>query len=269
MKAQITLTVSESKRLIAKAVKEHPLVNEALEKGVVAIGLGSTNACIVEEILGKEIEKERYVAGLVDKLGTCVVPSKQRLKAVVLEKGEVIEETLDSVVRRMKNTDVFIKGANALDMDGIAGVMMASLTGGTIAQVLGVIKARGVKLLIPVGLEKLVPHSIEEVSKIAGIYEMDYSAGVPVGVMPMSGEVLTEIEAFELLAGVSVYVIGSGSIGGQSGVITMILDGEDAEVKKAVQIVEEIKGEKVIASLRGKCNNCYYRYCPQNTRGGK
>ena len=269
MKAQITLTVSESKRLIAKAVKEHSLVKEALEKGVVAIGFGSTNAYVVEEILGRDIEKERYVAGLVDEHGTCVVPSEERIKAVALEKGEVIEEALDSVVKRMKNTDVFIKGANALDKEGIAGVMMASLTGGTIANVLGIIKARGVKLLIPVGLEKLIPNSIEDVSKIAGIYEMDHSSGIPVGVMPMSGDVITEIEAFELLAGVRVYVIGSGSIGEQSSVITMILEGGNGEVKKAVQIMEAVKGEKIISSLRGKCNNCYYRYCPRNMRGEK
>lgn len=269
MKAQITLTVGESKRLIAKAVKEHPLVKKALKNGIIAIGLGSTNAYVVEELLGEKIEKERYVAGLVDAHGTCVVPSGRRLKAVVLEKGKVIEEPLDSVVKHMMREDVFIKGANALDMDGIAGVMMASLTGGTIAQVLGVLKARGVKLLIPVGLEKLVPHSIEEVSKIAGIYEMDYSSGVPVGIMPVSGEVITEIEALELLAGVSAFVIGSGSIGGQPGVVTMVLEGSKEEVNKAVKIVEEIKGEGTVASLRGECSNCYYRYCPQNTGGEK
>jgi hypothetical protein len=268
MKAQVTLTVAESKRLIARAVKEHPLVKEALKDGIVAIGLGSTNAYVVEELLGRRIEKERYIAGLVDERGTCVVPSDKRLKAVVLEKGEVIEENLESVVKRMKNRDVFIKGANALDSEGIAGVMMASLTGGTIAQVLGVIKARGVRLIIPVGLEKLIPGSIEEVSTKAGIYEVDYSAGIPVGIMPVSGEVITEVEAFRILAGVEALSLGAGSIS-EPGARTFLLVGDEAGVKKAISLFEEIKGEKDVASLRGNCSNCYYSYCPWNKGGAR
>ncbi len=57
MKAQISLTTSESKRLIAKAVKEHPKVKNALENGIVAIALGSTNAFVAEEILGERLKK--------------------------------------------------------------------------------------------------------------------------------------------------------------------------------------------------------------------
>jgi len=265
MKAQITLTVSESKRLIAKAIKEHPLVKKALSDGIIAIGLGSTNALVVEELLGKNIDKSRYVAGFVDTVGTCVVPLDERIPAIALENGKIIKEDLINLTKRMKNNDVFIKGANALDNDGIAGVMMASLTGGTISLVLGTIKARGIKLLIPVGLEKLVPGSIEETSKIAGIYEMDYASGVPVGLMPVSGEVITEIESFKLLSGVQTYVIGSGSIGQQASVITLILYGGRTKVKKAINIVESLRGEQDIPSKRGACSNCYYR-CPKNIK---
>lgn len=266
MKAQITLTVSESKRLIAKAVKEHPIVKQALEEGIVAIGLGSTNAYVVEEILGKGIEKERYIAGLVDGQGACVVPMERRLQAVILEKGKIIEEKLESVVKRMRNSDVFIKGANALDRHSIAGVMMASLTGGTIAHVLGVIKARGIKLIIPVGLEKLIPDSIEEVSKVAGIYEVDYADGIPVGIMPVSGEVITEVEAFHILAGARAISLGSGSIG-ESGARTFLLMGEEEQVREAIRIFKGIQGEKNIPSLRGNCASCYYKYCPKSKGG--
>jgi hypothetical protein len=266
MKAQVTLTVAESKRLIAKAVKKHPLVEEALKRGVVAIALGSTNAYIVEEVLGQRIERERYVAGLVDSVGACVVPRGERLETVYFEKGEAKRGDLNEIVTRMNHRDVFIKGANALDMYGTAGVMMASLTGGTIAKVLGVIKARGINLLIPVGLEKLIPESVDEVSMAAGIYGVEYSSGIPVGLMPVSGEVITEKEAFKILSGVEALSLGAGSLG-EPGARTFLLLGEEGQVKKAVDVFKEVKGEKGVASLRGDCSRCHYSQCPRNKGG--
>lgn len=265
MKAQFTLAAPESKRLIGRAVKEHEWVKKALKNGIVAIALGSTNAFIAEEILGRRIKKEKYVAGFIDEYGTCVVPASKRLKSIILEKGRIIEENIEEVVKRMKNDDVFIKGANALDFEGTAGVMMASLTGGTIASVLGVIKARGIKLIIPVGLEKLIPHSVDEISRAAGIYEVGYSTGIPVGIMPVSGEIITEIEAFEILTGLSAVSIGSGSIGSSS-CRTFLVEGEEKKVRKAIKLVEEIKGEKEIRVLRGNCTTCAYTYCPLNKK---
>ncbi len=257
MKAQFTLSIPESKRLIGRAVKEHKWVRKALKDGIVAVALGSTNAFVAEEILGRKIKKEKYIAGFIDEYGTCVVPASERLKSIVLEKGRIMEEDIENAVKRMKNNDVFIKGANALDFEGTAGVMMASLTGGTIGSVLGVIKARGIKLIIPVGLEKLIPHSIDEISKAAGIHEISYSTGIPVGIMPVSGEVITEIEAFEILAGVSAVSMGWR---------TFLVDGEEKKVRKAIKLVEEIKGEKEIKVLRGNCATCVYIYCPLNKK---
>ena len=267
MKAQVTLTVAESKRLIAKAVKEHPLVRDAMKNGIVAVALGSTNAYVLEELLGKKIERERYVAGLVDRAGACVVPGDKRLETVYFEKGSAKTGDLSELVTRMDNNDVFIKGANAIDIYGIAGVMMASLTGGTIAQVLGVIKARGINFLVPVGLEKLIPDSVEEVSMAAGIYGVDYSSGIPVGLMPVSGEVITEIEAFKILSGADALSLGAGSLD-EPGARTFLLIGDDEEVEKAVAVFEEVKGEKGVGSLRGNCSECSYTHCPRN-KGGK
>lgn len=266
MKAQVTLTVAESKRLIAKAVKEHPAVKDAMKKGIVAVALGSTNAYVLEELLGERIERERYVAGLVDKVCACVVPRNKRLETVFFEKGVAKEGDLSEVVRRMDNRDVFIKGANALDIYGIAGVMMASLTGGTIAQVLGIIKARGINFLVPVGLEKLIPDSVEEVSMAAGIYGVDYSSGVPVGLMPVSGEVITEVEAFKILSGADALSLGAGSLG-EPGARTFLLLGDDEEVGRAVAVFEDVKGEKGVAALRGNCGDCPYTHCPRNKGG--
>lgn len=264
MKAQVTLAIPESKRLIGKALREHPLVKKALKEGIVAIGSGSTNAYVVEEITKDDIEKERYVAGFIYEEGACIVPQGERMKSVILEKGKIIDGSLENVAKRMGVGDVFIKGANALDYDGIVGVMMASLTGGTIGDVLGILKAKGVKLIMPVGLEKLVPHSVSDASNIAGIYEMDYSDGVPVGIMPVSGEIITELEAFEILSHVDAICIGSGGIGRGEGSKTFILEGSKEDVSKAISIFESIRGEKALTPIPGNCSTCVYKYCPRN-----
>lgn len=261
MKAQFSLTSSESKRLIGRSVSQHPMVKKALKKGIVAIGLGSTNAFVIEEVLKKKIEKERYVAGFVDDKGPCVVPVSKRLPEVVLKNGKIVKEKPCEIVKKMKPEDVFIKGANALDFDGIAGVMMASETGGTVAEVIGVIKARGVNLIIPVGLEKLIPYSINEVSNATGIFKADYSLGIPVGVMPVAGEVVTEIEALERL-GVNAIVIGSGGLGDGEASKAFQIEGEEKEVKRTINAIKNIKGEKRVEALRGSCKTCVYKHCP-------
>jgi hypothetical protein len=260
MKAQFSLTSSESKRLIGKSVSQHPKVKKALNKGIVAIGLGSTNAFVIEEILKKKIEKERYVAGFVDEKGPCVVPVSERIPEVVLKNGKVVKERPSEVVKKMKAADVFIKGANALDSGGIAGVMMASETGGTVAEVLGVIKARGINLIIPIGLEKLIPYSIDEISNDAGIYEVDYCIGIPVGIMPVAGEIITEIEALESF-GVDAFAIGSGGLGDGEGSKTFQIEGEKKKVRRVIDVIRKIKGEKRVEALRGNCKTCVYKHC--------
>jgi len=37
------------------------------------------------------------------------------------------------------------------------------------------------------------------------------------------------------------------------------------KVKKAINIVDSIRGEQDITSKRGACSNCYYR-CPKNIK---
>ena len=50
-----SLTVSESKRLIAKGVAAADYVRRAMKEGTLAVGSGSTNGYVVEEIAGAAI----------------------------------------------------------------------------------------------------------------------------------------------------------------------------------------------------------------------
>jgi hypothetical protein len=57
MKAQVTLTTAESKKLLAKAVATTSLVRNAKKRGIVAIHPGSTTYFLVKELTGN-IRKE-------------------------------------------------------------------------------------------------------------------------------------------------------------------------------------------------------------------
>jgi len=266
IKAQITLTVSESKRLIAKAVVKHEKVKNALKNGIVALPHGSTNAYIVEEILNKKIEKEKYIAGVIIESGACVVSKEKRISSFVFEKGKAINESVEEVVKRMGADDVFIKGANLIDVYGNAGVMLGSEVGGTIGRTIGTILARGINMIIPVGLEKLVPGDVFEIAKRTGINKVDLSLDMPFGIMPLCGEVITEIEALKILGGedIEVIVSGSGGISGGEGAKCFLIEGRKERVKKLFEVVKSIKGEKNIAGLKRNCKSCIYKHCPNN-----
>jgi len=244
--ADVVLTVSESKRLIAKGVASMPCVREALRSGLVVISTGSTNAYVVEEILGKKINKPSYVTGKVVPWG--MDPSKplssERMPDVILKDGQVIEG-MDrfQAVREMGPGDVFIKGANALNYERrVAGVSIIGAQGGTIGGVLGALLWRKATLVIPVGLEKLVAHDIIESSRLIGQGEREIASMFP-SLFPVTGEIVTEIEALEILTGVKAFHIGSGGIMGAEGAVRLLLKGDRGRVEEALKLVESIYGE--------------------------
>ena len=256
MKALFILTPSESKRLIAKAVVRMDEVVYAKENGYVAIGRGTTNAFVVEELLGIKIDKGRYVAGQNIKSVLCVCPQPERLKPITLYKGEILEGEPKEVIENFTKDDVLIKGANAIDPEGNAGIELAGPGGGTIGSTIGSVVSKGAKLILPVGLEKLIP-SVKEAARVSGKTVFDYAMGAPVGIMPlMYGDVVTEIEALGILAGVEARLISSGGFGGSEGSVHLAAWGDRDNLKTAIAFVESVKGEKPLEGVRGDCFTC-------------
>lgn len=238
---QITLTPGESKRIIAMGVKKLPVIRQALKKGIILITLGTTNAYVAEELTGKKIDHLRYAAGYIDGTAT-VVPQDRRLPMIALKNGKEVNG--DGLINEMTSNDVVIKGANALDPEGIAGVMLANPVGGTTGSILGTVVARGVNLVIPVGLEKSIPYSVTEISKTIGIQRCVKATGLPVGMMPLCGTVVTEVEALMLLGAGDVFPMGAGGVSGGEGSITLCIMGDNVEeIFELVQKVKEKKGE--------------------------
>lgn len=215
-----------------------------MKSGLIVIIKGTTNSYVAEEILGKEVDKANFRRGVVVPGLLGGAPSSERqIPDVIIEKGRVVQLTLEEAVPKLRGGDVLMKGANALDLFGMAGVYVASDTSGTIGLSIGTLMARGVNLIVPVGLEKLIPTPIHDIVMELGIDRIDMSTGLKMGMMPIIGRVVTEIEAFELLTGVSAINIGGGGVNGAEGSRTFLLMGDEKSVRKAFKLTKGIIGE--------------------------
>lgn len=257
MRALVTLTPSESKRLIALGVCKMPIVSQAREKGKIIVAPGTTNGYVAEELLGESIEKSTYFVGIINKGVTCLADREAWPGVYAWENGQTSKRPWTDVLDDFSAGDVFVKGANALDVTGKAGILLANPAGGFIARAMGVVLARGASLVIPVGLEKLVP-SVEKAAKAGlGLGSTDISFGQRVGYMAISqGLIITEIEALATLTGVEATCIASGGAGDSTGAIVLSIEGNENQVQSAVRILNSVKGEPALSVAKRTCTAC-------------
>ncbi|MEE9459002.1 MAG: hypothetical protein V3V84_04475 [Candidatus Bathyarchaeia archaeon] len=268
MRIQVTLTPPESKKLIAKAVATLDVVKDALNNGIILVGSSTTCAFVLEELTGKKVT-QGYGCGITIPRGTCImqemldsIRKRGYAKTWVLEKGKLhLDLPIDDILKRMGSRDVFIKGANAIDPFGNVGIFLGSPSGGTVGKVLGTAMAKGVKIIIPVGLEKMIPITISKAAAEAGIEKMDYSMGMPVGLLPLHGQLIDEMQAFRILTGVESTPIGSGGVSGAEGAITLVINGPEPQVKKSLEIAKSVKGTEEPIVKAPECVDCKYPNC--------
>ncbi|MEM3365622.1 MAG: hypothetical protein QXM93_04310 [Candidatus Methanomethyliaceae archaeon] len=254
-RALVTLTPSEAKRLIGKAVAMMEPVKSAMKRGTIIICLGTTNAFVAEEIIGKEIkEKGNFAIGIITPRGTCITNPNKRMKELVIRDGKVTELSMKDVLDELGPDDVFIKGANAIDPFGNAGVFLGSHTGGTLGMSVGILLSRGVRVVVPVSLEKMIPYPIGEIIPRVGNRRFRYSMRMPVGMMLLPGEVVTEVEAFNILFGCECFPIGGGGVNGGEGAKCYLLEGENLE--EAWKGIMKIKGEERVLAEEENCKSC-------------
>lgn len=237
-RAVVCLTSTESKRLIARGVASLNSVKMAQKEGRVIVALGSTNSYVYEELVGRAPDRGRFMAGYIADGQLKTV--SDRLEPLVLVKGEDTGRLWTEVLEEFEAGDVFIKGANAVDSQGFVGILLGSNNGGTIGAALGNVQARGAEMIVPVGLEKMIP-SVLDVAEEMGTKKVDHQ---PLGMMPLlNATVITEIHALNLLTEVTAYHCASGGIGGSEGAVTLLLKGSEEEVASALDLVGSVKGE--------------------------
>jgi hypothetical protein len=165
----------------------------------------------------------------------------------LIDKGKFvdIDDTHEESLETLRSGDVGISGANAIDQFGNAALMYGAPLGGRPGRVISGVMAELSNLFIAVGLEKLIPGSITEIISRTGNKDIDISMGMPVGLTPIVGKIVTEKDAVSLLADVDCTVIGMGGISGAEGATTMVIEGKADEVEKVFAIITSVKGAEI------------------------
>ncbi|MBQ3104566.1 MAG: hypothetical protein IJC59_01745 [Lachnospiraceae bacterium] len=268
MKVVFTLTSAESRRLIAKAVVRMPQVRTAWEKAYVLLAGGTTNAFVAQELTGdSSIEPGLCTAGISSDGLLCITdPETRRAYPHVFYKGQPTEKTMPEGLNDYHQETVVIKGANAVDTAGNVGIITAGFDGGTVPRILGTVTSKGLTMITPVGLEKLVPSVPASAKALAGAGHIDISMGADCGMYCLSNTVVvTEIEAIRILFEAEASLVCCGGVGGNEGAVTLAVDGEEEKLRAMVEYLEEeIKGEPPVKGNKGDCVTCRYRFCRYN-----
>lgn len=248
--ATVVLTPAESKRLLAKTVAGLPEVQYAYKNARLSVSTCSTSALVLEELTGEKIPPYRYCIGMVaDGMLTTSVKEDREVARFFI-KGERVQMDAIPFYDGFGPGDVVIKGASAVDPQGNVGVLASNSQSGTIGALISFVAVRGLPVIFPVGLEKLIP-SVPEAANGWGQLTLHKSMGERVWLYPVtSGLVITEIQALALLAGVKARHVASGGIGGCEGAVVLLLEGYEENLEKAWEVVASVKGEPPIAVPR-------------------
>ncbi|RLB04620.1 MAG: hypothetical protein DRG59_10045 [Deltaproteobacteria bacterium] len=271
---QISLTPAESKKLIAKSLMELDYLREALKNGIVLVHPSSTTYFLYQEITGT-LPSENWVCGVVVQKGACInrdmldeliidtIKGVSKYPFWIFEKGKLLEKfvPISKLVEMMGEGDVYVKTGNAVDCNGNVGVLVGAPDGkGTVGKLYEASKKKGFRVLIPIGLEKLIP-SVEVASRTTNPAKVRYSTGMPLKLFPIKGHVVTEIEAVFLLTGAKATPIAGGGLSGAEGSMTLVVEGSDEQLELLKKIVLEIKGTELPKVYVPDCEECTWKTC--------
>ncbi len=248
---QFLITPAMGKRLIAKTLATHPAIRKVLKNGTLVIVAGTTNGYVAEEILkthkiADDFSRKHFFRGLnlpptktTTKEGRLADESKFPGDVVIVrgewQRGKTIADVVDS----LKEGDVIIKGANALDLaHRQAAVLIGHPKAGTIGLALPAIVGRRVRLIVPVGLEKRVDGDLNELA-----LRLNAPGAGGYRLLPVQGEVFTELEALVALTAANVELIAAGGVCGAEGAVLIAVTGEPEQEEFAEQVVASLADE--------------------------
>lgn len=248
---QFLITPAAGKRLIAKALAKYPVITESLESGTVVIIAGTTNGYVAEELLSKidQLEgfsRKRFFRGIVLPPGGPVT-STGRVKDESEFPGDVIIKdgtwqkglTIFDIVDELKEGDIIMKGANALNLPlRQAGIYIGDPLGGTIGAALQAVVGRRVRLILPVGIEKRVYSDLNDLA-----LRLNVPGAQGPRLLPVPGEIFTEIEAISFLTGAKAEQVAGGGVRGAEGSVWIAVSGNEEQIESAENLLKSVDCE--------------------------
>jgi hypothetical protein len=248
---QYILTTAAGKRLIGKGLASHPDILPVLKKGTLVIIAGTTNGYVAEEILAsigqdQGFERRRFFRGITlppsrPTTDTGRLPDESEFPGDVVivngawQKGRTIFDVADE----LKEGDIILKGANALDVSRKrAAILIGHPRGGTIGTAIQAVVGRRVRLIIPVGLEKRNHGDLDIIAE-----RLNTMPAQGPRLWPVPGLVFTEIDAIAILTGARAELIAAGGVCGAEGAVWLAVSGNDYEVKAAETLIKLVSIE--------------------------
>ena len=248
---QFLITPAAGKRLIAKALADYPAMREALESRTVVIIAGTTNGYVAEEILSKihqmeGFSRKRFFRGIVLPPGGPVTstgrakdesrfPGDVVIKEGIWQKGLTIFDVVDD----LKEGDIILKGANAINLPLMqAGIYIGDPYGGTIGAAIQAVVGRRVRLILPVGIEKRVYTDLNELAARLNVQGVQGPR-----LLPVPGEIFTEMEAISFLTGAKAEQVAGGGVSGAEGSVWFAISGNEEQVRSAENLLNSISKE--------------------------
>ncbi len=248
---QYMLTPAAGKRIIAKALVQYPAIQDALKTGTVVIIAGTTNGYVAEEILealgqAENFSRTRFFRGVTQPPASARTESGRRpdesefpgdvvLVTGVWQQGKTIFDVVDD----LKEGDVILKGANAIEIGtNKAGIYTGHPKGGTIGAALQAVVGRRVRLILPVGVEKRVPGDLNEIAQ-----RINTPGAKGPRMVKVTGEVYSELDAIAHLTGADVELIAGGGICGAEGCCWFAVSGTKEQVEQADAILKPLAKE--------------------------
>jgi hypothetical protein len=248
---QFVVTPAAGKRLIGKAIAKHAAVAKALKKGTVVVVAGTTNGYLAEEILSllgqaKEFKRNHFYRGIIlpparPTTSTGRLPDEGKFPGDVIIKNGVFQggKTIFDVVDDLREGDVILKGANAVDLiHRRAAILIGDPKAGTVGVSLQAMIGRRVRLILPVGLEKRVYGNLDELAE-----KMNEPGTHGPRLLPVPGEIYTEIDAIALLTGASAQLVAAGGVCGAEGSVWLTVSGKPAQEKVAEVLIKSVVNE--------------------------
>ena len=249
---QFLITPAMGKRLIAKTIASHPAIKKALKNGTIVIVAGTTNGYVAEEILktyniSNEFSRKHFFRGIslpyklpVTEEGRLRDESGFRGDVVIVKGVWMKDRTIADIVDLLQEGDVILKGANALDYKNRrAALLIGHPRAGTVGLTLPAVLGRRVRLIIPVGLEKRIYSNLDQIAN-----KMNIPGAEGNRLLPIPGEVFTEIEALKALTAAEVEMVAAGGVCGAEGAVWVVVSGEPEQEEFAAQIIASVADEE-------------------------
>jgi hypothetical protein len=240
------ITPAMGKRLIGKGMAAHPAVQAVLRKGTLAIIAGSTNGYVAEEILsatgqGEGFSRRGFRRGAVvppgreAPIGGGDFPGDVVLTDGVWRKGKTIFDVADD----LSAGDVILKGANALDLvRRRAAILVGDRNAGTAGAAIRAVYGRRARMIVPVGLEKRVADDLADLAA-----EVNAPEGAGPRLLPLPGEVFTELDAIRLLTGATARLLAAGGVAGAEGAAWVLVTGRAEDLESADKLLRSVSAE--------------------------